>query len=112
MSPTELDIKEFKEDQIYRISAAGDLIITNARTLQNRIDHALQEGASYVTINLCDIQYIDSFGIGVIVKTKSDVDKKQGNLRVQVNPTLYTLFEKCHLDDYIHLEMVSEEAEA
>jgi anti-anti-sigma factor len=106
MTQTDLEIQEHTEDQDYMIRAVGDLIITNARVLQKHIDTALNQGASNVTINLREIQYIDSFGIGVIIKTKSDLDKKQGILRVLVNPTLYALFEKCHLDDYINLVLI------
>ncbi len=99
------------QDEVFEISANGDLIITNAKLLQRHIDKAIQEGARDIILNLRYIQYIDSFGIGVIVKTKAEVDKKKGSLRVLVNPTLQNLFEKCHLDDYIDLELVEEETE-
>jgi anti-anti-sigma factor len=104
MQQEDLQIKETIEDDIHLIKAIGDLIITNAEALQKRIDKALDEGAINITLDFLEIQYIDSFGIGVIVKTKADVDKKRGRLRVMLNDSLYSLFQKCHLDEYIDLE--------
>ncbi len=98
-------VTEQKQEKKYRVNVIGDLIITNAGGLQRRIDKALDEGFTEITIDLSGIEYIDSFGIGVIVKTKSDTDRVKGRLRVVVNATLHYLFEKCHLDDYIDLEL-------
>ncbi len=87
-----------------KISAVGDVIISNASTLQCTIDKAVGDGATAITLDLSQVNYIDSFGIGVVVKTKSEVDKLQGRFKVIVSDTLQTLFEKCHLDDYVDLE--------
>ena len=105
MNSEGLLVKEQTKNGKYRICAIGDLIITNAKGLQRHIDQAIESGSSDVVIDLSEIEYIDSFGIGVVVKTKSEVDKRKGTLLVVVNPTLFNLFEKCHLDDYIDLEV-------
>ncbi len=104
MQQEDLQIKEIREEDIHVIKAIGDLIITNAQSLQNRIDKALNEGAQNITLDFLEIQYIDSFGIGVVVKTKADIDKKRGRFHVILNEGLYSLFQKCHLDEYIDLE--------
>ena len=91
------------------IRAAGDLIITNANHLQETIDQILLKGVTTLRLDLTQIQYIDSFGIGVIVKAKAEIDKRKGHLTVQVSPVLKNLFAKCHLDDYIDLEIPPEE---
>lgn len=87
------------------IKADGDIIITNANQLQSKIDESLENGGSILTLDLSKVDYIDSFGIGVVVKTKSEIDKLKGRFRVIVSQALQTLFHKCHLDDYIDLEM-------
>jgi anti-anti-sigma factor len=102
-------IKEKHDIDLHHISAIGDLIITNAQVLQRFIDQALKEGAQNITLDFSKIHYIDSFGIGVVVKTKSEVDKKKGRFRVVVNPTLQNLFQKCHLDEYIDLLSTEDE---
>lgn len=109
MTQDALLVKEQRVDNSYRISALGDLIITNARGFQRHLDKAIEEGAERITVDLSGIQYIDSFGIGVIVKTKTDVDRVKGLLRVIVNPTLQSLFQKCHLDNFIDLELADKE---
>ena len=97
-------IQEKRENDLHRIIAIGDLIITNAQGLQRHIDQAIKDGATNILLDFSRIQYIDSFGIGVVVKSKSEVDKKKGRFRVIVNETLMKLFEKCHLDEYIDLQ--------
>jgi len=87
------------------IRATGDLIITNANQLQTKLDETIEEGTIVLTLDLSNVEYIDSFGIGVVVKTKSEVDKRQGRFKVIVNQPLQSLFHKCHLDDYIDLEL-------
>lgn len=101
-------IKEKRDNDQHQITAIGDLIITNAQGLQRHIDQAIREGAQNILLDFSRIQYIDSFGIGVVVKTKSEVDKKKGRFRLIVNPNLQNLFQKCHLDEYIDLQTVEE----
>lgn len=91
------------------IKAIGDLIITNANQLQSKLDETIEAGTAVVTLDLSRVDYIDSFGIGVVVKSKSEVDKRQGRFKVVVNPSLQNLFHKCHLDDYIDLETMPDE---
>ncbi len=104
-------IQEKREPDLHRIYAIGDLIITNAQGLQRHVDQALKEGVKNILLDFSRIQYIDSFGIGVIVKTKSEVDKRKGRFHVVVNPSLQNLFQKCHLDEYIDLQMPETESE-
>ena len=61
----------------FLISAKGDLILTNADTLQTRIDQAIKDGMVTITLDLSQVDYIDSFGIGVVVKTKSEIELKK-----------------------------------
>ncbi|RJP35350.1 MAG: anti-sigma factor antagonist [Candidatus Omnitrophota bacterium] len=105
MNMEKLIIKHQKNEEAEQLCAFGDLIISNAKSLQRQIDQIIDKGATDIIIDLSGVDYIDSFGIGVVVKTKSEIDKKKGRLRVYVNQTLMKLFEKCHLDDYIDLEL-------
>jgi len=104
-----LQIREEHENDLYRVVTKGDLLITNANDLQDLLDAAVKQGLNDILLDMLEVNYIDSFGIGVIVKTKSQVDKKKGRFKVLVNPVLMNLFEKCHLDEYIDLELVDED---
>ena len=103
-----LKIHEENINGDFYLRASGDLIILNANQMQGIIDNAIASGHIEIHLDLTSIQYIDSFGIGVIVKTKSELDRLKGRLFVIVNPTILALFEKCHLDDYIELELLEE----
>ncbi|HOJ58998.1 MAG TPA: STAS domain-containing protein [bacterium] len=110
MNPEGLFIQERRDQECYVIKIIGDLIITNAKGLQRHLDKAIEEGAREITLDMSRIDYIDSFGIGVVVKTKSMVDEKKGRLKVIANPTLQNLFQKCHLDDYFDVRVKEETA--
>lgn len=103
-----LKIHEENINGEFYLHAIGDLIILNANQMQDVIDLAIAKGHKEIRLDLTGIQYIDSFGIGVIVKTKSELDRQKGRLLVIVKPTIFSLFEKCHLDDYIELEMMDD----
>ncbi|MFB3786570.1 MAG: STAS domain-containing protein [bacterium] len=105
MKPEGLLIQERRDQEYCLIKVIGDLIITNAKGLQRHIDKAIEEGVREITLDLSRIDYIDSFGIGVVVKTKYMVDEKKGRLKVVANPTLQNLFRKCHLDDYFDVRV-------
>jgi len=81
----------------------GDLIITNSQNIQNVIDKEIEKGKEKVIFDFQKIGYIDSFGIGIIVKTKSALDKRKRMMAVIVNKSTRRLFEKCHLDEHINL---------
>lgn len=109
MNLKQLTLSEKRGESDYRLMAEGDVIISNAGRLQACLDRALEDGANPVLLDLSGVDYIDSFGIGVVVKTKAEMDKRKGRFRVLVNRTILTLFEKCHLDDYIELELTGNE---
>ncbi len=49
-----------------RVSVAGEIDVSNAPELRTAIDKAL-EGASSLEVDLSQVPYIDSTGIGVLV---------------------------------------------
>lgn len=51
----------------YLIAIAGEIDISNADALRDRIDLALEQPTAKVTLDFAGVSYIDSTGIGVLV---------------------------------------------
>ena len=104
MNPEGLVVREEQEAQQARLAVTGDILISNAGGLQRHINAVIERGASDVTLDLTAVQYMDSFGIGVVVQTQSALDAQQGSrFRVVANEQLIALFHKSHLDGYIKI---------
>lgn len=50
-----------------RIAVSGEVDVSNAPELREPLNQALEDGASLVTVDLSEVPYIDSTGIGVLV---------------------------------------------
>jgi len=99
----ELVIQKNEVDGVNVFVVSGDLIITSAKGLQKEVEKSILEGKNKIVFDFISIDYIDAFGIGVVVKTQSEVEKRKGKFAIILNQTLFELFEKCHLDDYLQV---------
>lgn len=50
-----------------RVSVAGEVDVSNAPELREVIDAVIIDGVSSVSVDIADVSYIDSTGIGVLV---------------------------------------------
>lgn len=53
----------------FMVSVSGEVDVSNASQLRDELDSALESGAHTVEVNLANVPYIDSTGIGVLVGT-------------------------------------------
>lgn len=51
------------------VSVSGEVDVSNASELRDALDAALDAGAKAVEVDLANVPYIDSTGIGVLVGT-------------------------------------------
>lgn len=49
------------------VCVSGEVDVSNASELRDATDAALSDGASSVSVDISDVSYIDSTGIGVLV---------------------------------------------
>lgn len=104
MSESGLIIRDNGDTVHFKLSVVGDILISNAGDLQQHIDKAIARGQNDITLDLSDVNYMDSFGIGVVIQTQSNLDAKPGSrFRVILNERLHTLFQKSNLEGYIDI---------
>lgn len=63
----ELGITITPAPERYLIAIAGEIDISNADALRDRIDLALEQPTAKVALDFAGVTYIDSTGIGVLV---------------------------------------------
>lgn len=99
-----LVIRESAAQSGVTLRLMGDIIISNAGELQRHINAAIDRGVSDLTLDLSAVEYIDSFGIGVIIQTQSNLDTRpSGRLRVFANKRLLSVFQQSNLEQYIDI---------
>ena len=106
----EIDIRRFGEVQVIRLR--GSLTLgAPVDDLRQTLEEALGRGDRNLVLNLSDVRWIDSSGVGVLVKSLTSTKQAGGSLKL-VNPSkpaLQTL-KMCNLLPLF--EVFTEEAEA
>ena len=68
--------------QVSLIDLHGRLTFFEVGVLRENISRLLSEGRKYIVLNLSDLQYLDSSGIGELARVYVTVLKKGGELKV------------------------------
>ena len=81
----DIDIRRFGEVQVVRLR--GSLTLgAPVDDLRQTLDHALNAGDARLVLDLSDVRWIDSSGVGVLVKSLTTAKQAGGSLKL-VNPS-------------------------
>jgi len=81
----DIDIRRFGEVQVIRLR--GSLTLgAPVDDLRQTLEQALGAGDANLVLNLSDVRWIDSSGIGVLVKSLTTAKQSGGSLKL-VNPS-------------------------
>lgn len=64
------------------IQPAGDLVATVLPALRSRMREMLASGTLHLTVDLADVQAVDSAGIGLLISAHNSLKKTGGELTV------------------------------
>lgn len=65
------------------ISADGEIDLATVTTLRSAIAKAMKSGARHLTLNLDNVSYIDSSGLGTLIGTHKRIAAAGGTLTVR-----------------------------
>jgi anti-sigma B factor antagonist len=81
----DIDIRKFGAVQVVRLR--GSLTLgAPVDGLRQTLDHAIGEGDVSLVLNLSDVRWVDSSGVGVLVKSLTSAKVAGGSLKL-VNPS-------------------------
>ena len=92
---------------------AGDLDVVGGPDLRQHVMKEVREGNHLLVLDLTAVDFIDSFGLGVLVGALKRVRLLDGDLRLVVpEPRIRRVFEVCDLDRVFTLHTTAEGAVA
>lgn len=90
-----MTVVERRIGEITILDLKGRLVFEEGDSvLRSRVDHLVAEGRPNIIVNLHDVTYVDSCGIGVLVAKYVSLRRKGGDLRfVHLTPRSQRLLE-------------------
>lgn len=83
-----------KEAGVYMVSVAGSIDGTTSSELQEQIDELLELKVSAIVLDLEDLKFMSSVGVGLINSTKNKLKEQGGNFAmVNLQPQIKKVFE-------------------
>jgi len=90
------------------IEATGDIVDSDVKKLQRKIDDLYKKGVSPIVIDLSQVKFLNSHGLGLIVyyHTLMQKSKKKLVIRMSLDEESYInkLFESTHLKFVFNIE--------
>ncbi len=114
---TELEILSFEESDnidvfntILKISVKEKLDQSTMKTFEAIMLTLIKGGIRKVILNLKDLKYIDSSGIGKIINITKIIRKAGGDLTItQCNEKIYNILKLVKLDTFLKFFLTNEE---
>ena len=104
-------VETFHEGPWSITAVVGELDVVGGPELRQHVMAQVGEGSSRLVLDLSGVDFIDSFGLGVIVGALKRTRLLDGDLRVVVPaPRIRRVFEVCDLDRVFKLHKTVQEA--
>jgi anti-anti-sigma factor len=100
--PASFGIQESEARGWVRLSLTGELDMGSVTILENRLS-SLRAVKSPVSLDLSRLEFIDSTGLHLLVRTVGDAQIKGWELKIEddVAPEVMRLFKLVHLDRFV-----------
>ncbi len=106
-----MEIKKKEISSISIIEVEGEIDLYNSKILKDMIDSLIKEGKYKLILNLQNVPFIDSSGIGTIMTSMYKLRKYGGNLKVSnVFGSVARIFKMTGLETSIEVYKEEEEA--
>ena len=97
-------IRRFEQPPWTVLSVGGDLDVVGAPDLRQAVVTAVADGSRLLALDLSDLDFVDSFGIGAVVGALKRLRQRGGDLAlVCPSPRIRRVFEICDLDRILAL---------
>lgn len=109
----ELEIADADVDGWQVVAASGEIDVATAPVLRDRLTELIAAGARRIVVDLEDVDFIDSTGLGVLVGGVRQARTQDGDLRlVCTNARLLKVFEATGLHEVFTIAATVDDAVA
>ncbi len=77
-----LEIQNREKEGVTILDLKGRLVVGGANTLREKVNEQVAQGNSQLVLNLKDVDYIDSTGLGTMVICYTSLQKTGGGLKL------------------------------
>ncbi len=109
----ELEIPDTDIDGWTVVAASGEIDVATAPALRDRLTDLVEAGSTRLVVDLEDVDFIDSTGLGVLVGGVRRARAEDGDLRlVCTNTRILKVFEATGLDEVFTIGATVDDAVA
>jgi len=106
-----MEISSRSNGDIVILDVSGEIDLYNAPEIKDIIGNLIEEKKYNVIINLKEVTYIDSSGIGALISSLSNLKKYQGGLKIiNVFASVKKVFELTKLTSFFDIYENEDEA--
>lgn len=100
-----MDLKTTENDRVTILTLNGDLVIGEAESIfKKTVTRLLEEGKIHLLVDLKDVRFLDSSGLGALVRALTNSQKEGGQTKlVHAGPQIRKLLEMTKLDSVFEL---------
>jgi len=82
----ELAVKDLTEKNASVVEVSGQIHLLEARELEQRLEEVLNDERPNIVLDITDVSFIASDGLGVLIKVRGDARRSGGSLRIVEPP--------------------------
>lgn len=106
-----MDISSRAKGEVVILDISGEIDLYNAPEIKDIVNKLIEQKKYNVVINLKEVTYIDSSGIGALISSLSNLKKYQGGLKIiNVFASVKKVFELTKLTSFFDIYDSEEEA--
>jgi len=106
-----MDISSRAKGEVVILDISGEIDLYNAPEIKDIVNKLIEQKKYNVIINLKEVTYIDSSGIGALISSLSNLKKYQGGLKIiNVFASVKKLFELTKLTSFFEIYDLEDEA--
>ena len=106
-----MDISSRAKGEVVVLDISGEIDLYNAPEIKDIVNKLIEQKKYNVIINLKEVTYIDSSGIGALISSLSNLKKYQGGLKIiNVFASVKKVFELTKLTSFFEIYDSEEEA--
>ncbi|MDZ5474090.1 STAS domain-containing protein [Bacillus sp. 31A1R] len=93
------------EPHLIKVRLVGDLYVEEATEIRERLLKQIDQGVQSMTVDVSELNYIDSSGLGVLIAIHKRCTSKGGFVKIKgIKGNIKELFELTRLDRVFEIE--------